>query len=155
MTDETKFLVVADEAVGYLQRLVSEYPHLASREVKAAIETWSNLKEKKGSLEITKPKEKAVQNELLSEEAVALMQEHQMEDVMEMLAEKFSIELDYVGFIGLIGNDRYRGALRHEAREMRKNAISFQQMADLWNSMGKPALGGDRWTAHSISTFCE
>lgn len=155
MSDHTKFLIVAEEAVRQLRRFQGQYPHLTTPEVNIAVEQWGKFKQIRGSLDISSKKEKTGQFDNLSKMAVELMHEHQIEDAMEILAERFSMELDYKKFIGLIGKERYRGALRHEARDLRSNAISFQQMADLWNSMGKPALGGERWTAHSVSLLAE
>lgn len=155
MVDHSKLQAVADGAVDHLRYLLKQFPHLVTSEVKAAIEQWDKFKQSRGSLEIVKPTPKVLDQAMLTKIAIELLEEHQMEDVMEMLEEQFAIDMDYPRFIGLIGKTRYRHALRHESRELQKNSISFEQMANLWNSLGKPAMGGDRWTAHNISMLAE
>lgn len=156
MVDHSKFLIVADDAVDHLRYLTRHYPSLVTPEVKAAIERWEKFKQWRGSVELAKPTQKVeVDQETLAKIAISLLRNHQMEDVMEMLAEQFSIDMDYKKLIGLIGKTRYRQALRHESRELQKNSISFEQMASLWNSLGKPPMGDDHWTAHSISMLVE
>ena len=155
MVDHSKFLMVADDAVDHLRYLIKHFPNLVTPEVKAAVEHWDKFKQWRGSVEFYKPAKQVVDQALLAQTAIDLLQEYQMDDVMEMLAEKFSIEMDYHQFIGLVGKTRYRHALRNESKELQKNSISFEQMADLWNNMGKPAMGGDRWTAQIISMLVE
>jgi hypothetical protein len=155
MTDHSKFIAVADDAVNHLRYLIQNLPHLVTPDVKAAIEQWDKLKQWRGSIEFVKSAQNVVDQAQLAKTAIELLEDHQMEDVMEMLAEQYYIDMDYPRLIGLIGQSRYRHALRHESRELQNNAISFDQMASLWNSLGKPALGGERWTAHSISLLVE
>jgi phage-related minor tail protein len=155
IVDQSKFLMIADAAAEHLRRLIPQFPHLVTDEVKAAVENWDKFKQWRGSIEITKHEHKHVDQELLVKTAIDLLEHHQMEDVMELLAEQFSIEMDYPRLIGLIGKARYRHALRHETSELQSNKISFEQMAELWNSLGKPAFGNERWTAHSISMLVE
>ena len=155
MADHSKFLTVADDAVDHLRNLTRHFPHLVTPEVREAIAQWDKFKQWRGSLEIVKPTPKVLDQAMLAKIAIELLVEHQMEDVMEMLEEQFDIDMDYPRFIGLIGKTRYRHALRHESRELQKNSISFEQMANLWKSLGKPAMGGDRWTAHNISILAE
>jgi hypothetical protein len=154
--DHSKFLTVANDAVDHLRYLTQHFPSLVTSEVKEAIARWEKFKQCRGSLEFAEPKQKEVVDQaVLAKTAIKLLEDHQMEDVMDVMAEQFSIDMDYPKLIGLIGKTRYRQALRHESRELQNNAISFDQMASLWNSLGKPALGGDRWTAHSISLLAE
>jgi len=155
MVEHAKFLMVADDAVDHLRNLIKHFPHLVTPEVKAAVEDWDQFKQRRGSIELVRPLHVAVDHELMAKTANELLEKHQMEDVMDLLKEQFSIDVDYPKLIGLIGKTRYRRALRQESRELKKNAISFEQMADLWNSLGKPAMGGERWTAQSISMLTE
>ena len=155
MVDHSKFLMVADDAVEHLRSLIQHLPHLVTPQVTAAVEHWDKFKRQRGSIEFITPAQNVVDQAMLAKTAIELLEDHQMEDVMEMLAEQFSIDMDYPRLIGLIGQSRYRHALRHESRELQNNSISFEQMANLWNSLGKPAVGGDRWTAHVISMLVE
>jgi hypothetical protein len=155
MVDPSRFLTVADDAVDHLRNLIRHFPHLVTPEVKAAIEHWDQLKERRGRIEFVKPFQKTRDRALWAKKANELIEDHPMEEVMEILEEEFSIKMDYPRLIGLIGKVRYRHALRNESRVLQHHAISFQQMADLWNSLGKPPMGGERWTAHSISLLVE
>ncbi len=141
IVDQSKFLKVADEAADHLRCLMQQFPHLATSDIKAVVDNWGSFKQRRCSIETTKPEHKMIDQELLLHTAIRLLEDHQMEDVIELLCDQFSLEMDYSRFIGLIGKTRYRQALRHEARELQSNSISFEQMADLWNSMAKPAFG--------------
>lgn len=149
--DQSNFIAIADEAVEHLRRLIPQFPHLVTPEVREAVENWGKFKQSLGGIAIGKSKRDINLHELLTKTALELLEAHQMDDVIEMLAQQFSIEMDYPRLIGLIGKTRYRTALRRESLELQKNSISFEQMAHLWNGMGKPAFGGNRWTAHSVS----
>ncbi|MEN8168571.1 MAG: hypothetical protein ABFR65_13990 [Pseudomonadota bacterium] len=155
MVDQTRFLEIADKAVAHLERLMHYYPHQVSSHVKSAVENWEDRTQSRGSIEMALVDLKMAEDEALSATAAELLESHQMEDVMEMLAEQFSMEVDYARLIALVGKGCYTSALRREVNELKMNSISFDQMANLWNSMGKPSLGGDRWTAQSISMLAE
>lgn len=155
MVDQSRFLEIADVAAVQLERLMRHYPHLVSSHVKSAVENWEERTQRRGSIEMALVDLKMAEDEALSAAAAELLESHQMEDVMEMLAKQFSTDVDYERLIALVGKDRYISALRHEASELKMNSISFDQMVDLWNGMGKPSLGGDRWNTQSISMLTE
>ncbi len=149
MSSDHRFLMIADEAVDHLERLMKRFPHLASEHVQDAVENWQ--KRGSGGIEMVMPGAEADPDEALAESAIALIQDHMVEDVMDRLAEENDVEVDYDRLIGLVGKDRYIGALRREIIELRANSVSMEQMAELWNSLGKPALGQEQWTARTIS----
>ncbi|MEN8176988.1 MAG: hypothetical protein ABFS39_00020 [Pseudomonadota bacterium] len=145
------FIEVADEAIDILKKLTGNYPHLVSPHVKAAIDNWEKHVYSRIDAEQAAADLERAEEEALSRLAAELIETHQMEDVLELLSEKFSITVDYQRLIGLIGKDSYVHALRREVSVLEANAISLEQMAQLWNGMGKPVLGGGRWTASKIS----
>lgn len=155
MVDQTGFLAVAGDAVEHLKRLMEQYPHLVSPHVKNAVNSWSDAQHAGGDIEIVACDLKAAQEESLVDLAIELIEKHQVEDVMHMLAEKFSLEVDYNRLIELVGDDRYIQALKREVVELEINSVSNEQMANLWNSLGKPALGKDRWTTEAVSALAE
>ena len=155
MLDQSRFLEIADVAAVQLERLMRNYPHLVSSHVKSAVESWEERTHRRGGIEMALVDLKMAEDEALSAAAAELLESHQMEDVMEMLAEQFSTDVDYDRLIALVGKGCYTSALRRVANELKMNAISFDQMVDLWNGMGKPTLGSDRWTAQSISMLTE
>jgi hypothetical protein len=155
MKDNIQFILIADEVAAQLQHLMQSFPHLVTENITIAVANWTKFKQWNNPRGVEQAQRQAGVDTLLAKSATALLEKHQIEDAMEILAERFSTPIDYPRFIALIGHAGYRSALRHEIKELQDNAISFQQMADLWNSLGKPTLGGNRWTAHSVSMLVE
>lgn len=83
--------------------------------------------------------------------AVGLLQQNSLEDVLGLLSENHGIELSLPKLIQLIGRKEYLAALKREFNELLKNAISFEQIAVLWNELERPAFGGPSWNSRSIS----
>ncbi len=145
------FIAVAEEAIDILKKLSGSYPHLVSPYVEVAIDNWEKHRHStQAATDLKRAEEQA-----LSRVASALIETHQMEDVLQLLSAEFSLEIDYEYLISLVGRKRYISALRREADELMSNSISLEQMAQLWNSMGKPVLGGGRWTASNVSMITE
>lgn len=156
MVDQTRFLAAAGDAVGQLKRLIELYPHLVSPHVKDAVNNWPSMQYAGGeAIETVALDLKAEQEEAILNLANELIETLQVEDVMQILTEKFSVEMDYNRLIGLVGDDRYTQALKREVAELEINSISIEQMANLWNSLGKPALGNDRWTTATVSALAK
>ncbi len=112
------FISVAEEAVVILRKLAGIYPHLVSPLVDAAVDNWekrisNGLEARRAAAEIKRAEEEA-----LSRLASELIETHQMEDVLQLLSEEFSIEIDYQQLINLVGKDQYINALRREASEL-------------------------------------
>jgi hypothetical protein len=151
MIDHSAFIEAADEAVEHLRHLRKRYPALVSTHVREAIDNWDSSQFKRGDLEFIEAGAKAPMEDALAAAAIDMIQVHQLEDVMEMLSEEFSVEVDYEMLIRLVGGERYVKALKQEAIDLKLNKVSYEQTADLWNSMGKPAPGGGPWSARSVS----
>jgi len=152
MVDQSGFLVVAEEAVMHLRRLIQEFPQLTSPQVVEAVENWQQRVEwRKGELELRASGPKAVERDTLQAAALGLLDDYLLDDVLEMVNQEFTTQLDYFGLLQLVGGDAFQAALRREARELEANAVSREQTAQLWNSLGKPALGGTRWTVHAVT----
>lgn len=151
--DHMGFLEVAEEAIAILKRLKELYPDLVSPQVDAVMDNWDNHFQSGIDTREAAAELRQAEDESLSLLASDLIASHQMEDVLQMLSEEFSIDVDYDRLIGLIGKERYTSALRSEFNEMVTNSISVEQIAELWNGMGKPVIGGQRWTAEIVSAI--
>lgn len=153
MPEENGFIETAREAVTQLKRLVHEYPTLTTLNVRQAIETWDeDIFRKRGPIWLEQQR-KRKERDALERRAVELIETHQMEDVLDMLGLEFERKIDYQDLIDLCGRERYIAALRREGMELKANSISPQQTADLWNSAGKPAVGGKHWNAIAVSVL--
>jgi hypothetical protein len=148
--DHSDFLKIADEAMTHLKRLSKDYPKLVSPSVKQAIENWGKDGYAKGSIELVAPDSPKAKENPVATAALLLIQEHQVEDVIDMLNREFPGHVDYDDLIDMVGKDSYLEALKREVMDMRVNFISNDQVADLWNSMERPAMGGQRWTAEMV-----
>lgn len=147
------FIAAAEEGIAILQRMSHIYPHLVSPLVGTAINNWEKrISSRLDAMQVAADIKRA-EEEALSRLASELIETHQMEDVLQLLSEEFSIEINYEQLISLIGKDRYINALRREADELSQHLITHGQIAQLWNNMGKPALGGRRWTVGSIASL--
>lgn len=150
---DNQFIELAREAVTQLRRLTRDFPRLSSRDVRIAIETWDEEMFHKGEIVWLEKARKKLERSAMEQRAEALLETSLVDDALDMLNAEFSRELDYHALIDLGGKERYIDALRREAIELKQNSISPEQTADLWNSIGKPATGGERWNAKSVSVL--
>lgn len=148
-----EFIAVAEEAVGVLKKLKGKYPHLVSPYVEAAINNWDKYFSGGFHEAQVKSKMERAEREALARLAAELLKTHQMEDVLQQLSEEFSVSIDYIQLIDLIGKDAYMISLSSEIALLEENSISREQIAELWNNLGKPVLGGVRWTESDVSSL--
>lgn len=153
MAEESQFIQLAREAISQLRRLTKDFPHLASPAVQEAIETWSEEMFHKGEVAWLEQERRRIEKCALEGRAQELLESHHVDETLELLAQEFDKELDYRALIDLGGRDKYIAALRREAFELKQNFISPEQTAELWNSAGKPAVGGNRWNATAVSVL--
>lgn len=93
------------------------------------------------------------QKDTLADDAKKLLEQHPLEEVMDILQEKKGIEMDIKGLLQLVGNESYHQALVKEAGLLTSNLISPEQMADLWNELGRPAPSGGFWTTSKVEAI--
>lgn len=153
MSTQNQFIEVAREAVTQLRRLTKDFPHLSTRHVKFAIETWNEEMFRKGEIIWLEKERKKLVRSAMESRAEELLEEHHVDDVLDILNTEFSREMDFHALIDLGGREKYIAALRREAIELKMNSISPEQTAELWNSVRKPAVGGDRWNATAVSVL--
>lgn len=153
MQMENQFIEVAREAVSQLRRLTRDFPALSSSHVRHAIETWNEEMFRKGEIIWLEKERQRLERSALETRATALIEHQLVDDVLDILNGEFSKQMDYWDLIDLVGRDRYIAAMRREAVELKQNFISPEQTAELWNSVGKPSVGGDRWVATGVSVL--
>ena len=85
--------------------------------------------------------------------ALDLLQHNGLEDVLDTLLDRHGIDLSLPKLIHLVGKEAYIGALKREAAQLLANAISYEQIANLWNDLDRPALGGPSWSPRSVSVL--
>ncbi|MEW8691426.1 MAG: hypothetical protein AB2535_10080 [Candidatus Thiodiazotropha endolucinida] len=152
-SDEFEVIFVAREAVGHLRRLSRDFPHLATQPVRVAIDTWNEDMFQKGELVLVQKQRAKAEQDAMEKRAVELIEENLVDDVLDLLNRESTKEIDYYDLIDMVGKDRYIEALTREAVELKVNAISSEQAAELWNNCGKPTVGGERWTATGVSVL--
>ncbi|MES9969403.1 MAG: hypothetical protein ABW092_05170 [Candidatus Thiodiazotropha sp.] len=150
---EYEVVFAAREALGHLRRITRDFPHLATQSVRLAIETWDEDMFRKGELILLQTQRAKAEQDAMEKRAVELIEVNHVDDVLDMLNQEASRVLDYSDLIDMVGKERYIGALSREAVELKVNAISSEQAAELWNNSGKPTVGGERWTATGVSVL--
>ena len=153
MAEEDNFIETAREAVAQMKRLTHDFPRLSTRHVKQAIETWNEEMFRKGEIVWLEKQRKRMLRNALEERAAELIENRHTDDVLDMLIAEFNQDIDFHGLLDLCGREKYVAALRREAIELRANSISPEQTADLWNSVDKPAIGGEHWNAQAVAVL--
>jgi hypothetical protein len=148
-----EFIDAAREAVGQLKKLTRDFPHLTTRPVKQAIETWNDDLFHRGELIWEEHQRVQAEKSAMEQRAIELIETHHVDDTLDMLSSEFGKEMNYYDIIEFTGKDRYIAALRREAIELQVNSVSPEQTAELWNSCGKPTVGGERWNATGVSVL--
>jgi len=134
-------LEVANAALGVLERFNRRRPQLATALTRDLEE---EVRRHLRHLEIllpTPPKKGADVVEI----ARALLQRHTPEEAVERLRSEHGLDCDLNGLVHLAGIDAYLSCLVDEARVLLRNAISPEQIAELWNEGGRPAPGQPFW----------
>jgi len=91
----------------------------------------------------------------LVDAARALLMAHAPEDVIDILQREHNVECDINGLIHLAGPDAYLQSLANEADTLRNNAISYDQIAELWNDARRPVPGKPFWDKYSVRDLLE
>jgi hypothetical protein len=143
----------AREAIEQLRRITKDFPHLTTQSVKQALETWNEDMFRKGELILVQKLRAKAEQEAMEQRAIELIEGNLTDDVLDMLNNEFSKQMDYADLIDMVGKDRYIAALTREAVELQVNFISPEQAAELWNASGKPPVGGDRWTTSGVEVL--
>ncbi|MES9992116.1 MAG: hypothetical protein ABW098_09195 [Candidatus Thiodiazotropha sp.] len=148
--DEADAVFAAREAVGHLRRITRDFPHLTTQAVRVALDTWDEEMFRKGELILVEKQRAKAELDAMEQRAIDIIETSQVDDALDIVNREFSKEMDYYGLIDLVGKERYIAALSREAVELKLNSISPEQAAELWNTLGKPTLGGERWNETGV-----
>jgi hypothetical protein len=151
-----KLLESVDACAERLEQLNNRFAHLATESTHESVETWKKVKDR---IQFDYGDEKKVYASGPDVQAMAIelleKQGHNLEDVIDILVTEHDIEINIEGLAQTIGRTAYIAALRRDAAELLKNAISYSQIANLWNDLDRPAFGGENWTARSVAILVE
>ncbi len=164
-----EFLAALTEGADLLDRLNKQFPNLASDfTIEAVVEFRRRPLELeqhhskpdririKTTLNDPEPEEDTpVDKDRLATAARELLAIHGFEETLDILAREHGAMLTMVQLTDLAGKDSYIAALRREAHEFQANAISVEQIAQLWKDFGRPPLGDAAWTARGVSQLME
>lgn len=151
-----KLFESVDACADRLEELNSQFANLASDSTRQSVETWRNLKE---SVIFDHNESRKASGEGVAIKAIAIdlleRQGHGLEDVIDLLMSDHNIEIDIKSLAQTIGKQAYIAALRRDAADLLNNSISYNQIANLWNDLDRPAFGGENWTGRSVSILVE
>lgn len=83
--------------------------------------------------------------------ALALFEKYDFEDVLDKMASQHDCNMNGIQLVSLVGQSAYCEALKREIVVLSSNAITNDQAANLWNSLGRPSLYGGAWCGDDIS----
>lgn len=136
-----------------LDQLNKQYAHLATESTHESVESWKRVREhillENAQARAAVATVKVQATELLEKAG------HSLEEVIDILKVEQGVSVDIPGLVKAVGKAAYITALRREAVELQANSISFSQVARLWNDLNRPALGGESWTARTVSILVE
>jgi len=141
-----------DACADQLEHLNLTYPKLASDDTHDAVHNW---RKRRGEIRLqVKEMQKGhgveiVQN--LEQVCVELLKNNSLEDVLDILLEKYGIDISVRKLIKTVGKGAYISALRKEVGFLQQNGIALEQIADLWNELDRPGPGTEPWTESSVS----
>ena len=151
-----KLFESVDACAERLDQLNNRFAHLATESTHESVETWRRVKDRilfdygdEKKVHESGPDIKAIAIELLEKQG------HSLEDVLDTLKADHGVEINIAGLAQVIGRTVYISALRKDAADLLNNAISFSQIASLWNDLDRPAFGGENWTARNVSILVE
>ncbi len=91
----------------------------------------------------------------LTDMARALLLQHTPEEVIDILGSEHNMECDINGLIHLAGTEAYFVSLGNEVQVFSQNAITYEQVADLWNEAKRPSPGRPFWDASSVKALIQ
>jgi len=87
----------------------------------------------------------------LKKSALELLEKYDFEDVLDKMASQHNCNLNGFQLVELVGQSAYYEALKREISVFSTNAITNDQAANLWNSLGRPSLYGGAWNGNDIA----
>ncbi|MEJ1353970.1 MAG: hypothetical protein RPU52_06360 [Candidatus Sedimenticola sp. (ex Thyasira tokunagai)] len=157
MNITNKLFEALDAGATRLEELLQEYPYLSTAAIRESISDWHKHKiqirlHQMGEGGNTDVHE--AQN--IRELAIELLGKNGLEDTLDILLSRHNVEMTMPKLVHMIGRDVYIAELRQDAQALVANAISYEQIASLWNDLDRPALGGHpRWSGRNVSILVD
>ncbi|MBF0255561.1 MAG: hypothetical protein HQL47_03690 [Gammaproteobacteria bacterium] len=148
MPEAKRKLALADEAQDKLVQLTERYPDLATDYVQNMLKNAGPRKSAAGKAEAGVKKQAQPG---LAELVAGLIGQMSVDEIIETLSRNHGIEVNSDDLMLAVGEDVYADMLRREAAEYRQNALSDEQIADLWNQSGINNLLGGRWDTWAVN----
>ena len=142
-----------------LDSLNQSFPDLASSITEEAVAQWNRTKVSLGlNLEPSHDSEsqKGESQDPWREArnlAIALLENNGLEEVRDILQTEHALTLNMPKLVHLIGNAAYRDALKKDGKQMLQNAITYEQIANLWNDLERPAFEAPNWNPRNVSVL--
>ena len=129
-----------------IERFNERWPSLATEETRAIV---PKVRKQLKSIELIMPERKPD----IGKAAAAILEDSNLEETIEQIRNDFGQEFDPQAMVAVVGLTAYVRSLGNEVREFRRNQISPEQTATLWNELERPAIGGGTWTAEKVDAL--
>jgi hypothetical protein len=150
--ENSKLIEALQACADQLERLNKSYPKLACDASHAGVQQWQ---ERKGEIhlemqEIQKRQgvEMVVDTGKIAKE---LLVSHSIEETLDLLLQDHGVEMDVKTLVKMVGKQPYIGSLKKEVGFLHNNGISNEQIAELWNELGRPGPSGADWTKETVT----
>ena len=101
--------------------------------------------------EIAQPEQQPVNDRDITALVGGLIGHYSFEEVLDLLLNDHQIELTPAQLANAVGKKQYLNMLKRDVEEMMTHAISYEQIAVLWNDLGRPTISGGEWNSRGIS----
>jgi hypothetical protein len=139
-------LEIANQVLDVMDRYNEKRPDLASDHTR---EVAQEVRKRLAGIEIFVPP-RPEKNLDLEDQARVLLKNHTPEEVIDIFKREHNLDYNLQGIIYLAGEEAYLNSLVNEAHLLRNNAISWDQMAQLWNEAKRPVPGKPFWDARTV-----
>ncbi len=151
---------VVDACAERLETLHKRFPDLATHENLESVANWHQRKQQlklrlAGKQHAREASAEKPDLEQVRELAISLLGANGLEECLDLMLAEHRIDLTLPELIRLVGKKGYIDALRGDARMLLANAISYEQIASLWNDLERPAFSGPKWEARTVAQLVE
>lgn len=132
----------ATVVVEHIERFNTNFPQLSSEKTRDVVPL---VRQRLKEIELRMPhKDEDIAD--IGDIAAELLRSKTVDETLDTLAGEHGVELGVEQLVHVAGEESYLHALLREARDLRKNRVSPEQSAQLWNELGRPAPGGGLWS---------
>ncbi|MES9858261.1 MAG: hypothetical protein ABW166_16920 [Sedimenticola sp.] len=152
-----KLLEALEAGAAQLERLLRQYPYLSTSAIVENLSSWHKHKIAISFKKMGDGGDTGVHRaQNIRELAIDLLGKSGLEDTQDILLSKHNVEMSMPKLAHIVGRDVYISELRKDALKLLANKISYEQIATLWNELGRPALGGHpKWSGRNVSILVD